>query len=81
MKAKRIYCRLMGQLLHRTAVWKQPPGFCLPGAANGTDDHLDLVRTANKRCFFQGALLAKSFNCWQAAPMTDGLHHIRTIWA
>jgi hypothetical protein len=34
MKAKCIYCRLMCQFLNRTAVWKLPPGFYLPGAAN-----------------------------------------------
>jgi len=81
MQAKCISCRLHGQFLYTTAVWKLPPGFFLPGAANGTDYNLDLVRTANKRCFLQGALLAEPFNRGLAAPMTDGLHHIRTIWA
>jgi hypothetical protein len=79
MKAKCIYCRLVGLLLHRATVWKLPPGFCLPGAANGTDDHFDLVGTDNHLCFFQGALSAEPFISWQAAPVTDGLHHILTI--
>jgi hypothetical protein len=81
MKPQCICRSLMGQILDRAAVRQLPLAFYLSGAANGAEDNLYHIRTADKLCGVQGALRAETFFCGLAAPGADGLHHIRTIWA